>query len=153
MPLTPTPGPPEQGSSNSNREHDPRLVAPDGRVYIPDIDVAIAAGHFPLQPTAPAAGSSRPFSHRSPLPYVATRFDSLWVPDGETLMGTLLRKLSDKVVKRGSTQIAGLQVDCVWMVVIANCSWGAPLRMSIDELKKLRADVPPPRGPDTQPGN
>lgn len=145
----------EQASLNPNRRQQPRLVALDGRVYIPEMDAAIAAeaARFPVKPAAPKAGASNPFSHRSPVPYVATRFDSVWVPDGETLLGTFLRKLADKAVKKASGQVAGVQIDCVWILVVANCSWGLPPRLGIDDLKKLRADVPLPRGPNTHPGS
>lgn len=146
---------PERAPSNPNRRQQPRLVGLDGRVFIPKVDAAIAAeaARFPVNPAAQKAGASNPFSHRSPLPYVATRFDSQWVPDGATLLGTFLRKLADKTVKKSSGQIAGLQIDCVWILVVANCSWGVPPRLSIDDLKKLRADVPLPRGLNTQPGS
>lgn len=133
------------------REHQPRLVTPDGRTYLPEVDVAVAAAatRFPDKPKAPTASGSDPFSHRSPIPYVATRFDPLWVPAGETLVDTFLRRMT----KRSSSQIGGLQIDCVWILIVAGCNWGPIQRMSIDELKRLRADVPMPRGPGTRPGD
>lgn len=132
----------------SDAPRKPRLLAIDGRPYLPDVDVAAAAAaaRFPDKPRKPAAGARDPFSHRSTVPYVATKFDRYWVPDGETLVDTLLRKAT----KKATGVVGGIQFECQWILVVAGCSWGAMQRVTIDELKAMRADVPMPRRTVTQ---
>ncbi|MEP6880881.1 MAG: hypothetical protein ABI866_02755, partial [Dokdonella sp.] len=83
-----------------------------------------------------------PMAHQSPLPYQATPFDRYWKPDGETLLGEWVRKAS----KEASHDTKyGTRVTCKAFLFLMACGWGPTPRVSIEELKAMRADPPAPR--------
>ena len=110
-----------------------------GRVILPaavtdDPAVFGSRKHAPFTPN--------PMAHQSPLPYKATPFDRYWKPDGETLLGEWVRKAS----KEASYDTKyGTRVTCKAFLFLMACGWGPTPRVSIEELKAMRADPPAPR--------
>ena len=85
---------------------------------------------------------SNPMSHESPLPYQPTRFDRYWKPDDETLLGEWVRKAS----KESSYDTKyGTRINCKAFLFLMTCGWGPTPRVSIEELKEMRANPPAPR--------
>lgn len=88
------------------------------------------------------AGAADPLAHRSLLPYAPTRFEKDWAPRDETLGGQWLR---EHTVTRTVDLPQGYQVRCVWMLILGGCGWGKAPQATIEELRAMRADPPPPR--------
>lgn len=118
----------------------PELFDKQGRVVMPAIAADDPAA-FGARKPAPDYRPD-PMSHESPLPYQPTRFDRDWKPDGETLLGEWVRKLS----KESSYDTKyGTRVTCKAFLFLMACGWGPAPRMSIEELRAMRADPPAPR--------
>jgi hypothetical protein len=119
-----------------------RLFHRDGSIDLPDGDTE--AGD-------PAAFGSRkrvapyspdPMVHRSPLPYEPTMFERVWAPRDESLLGEWVRNATRS--KSWDTQ-GGTRISCSAFLFFGGCGWGPTPRVSIEELKRMRADPPMPR--------
>lgn len=85
---------------------------------------------------------SRPMEHQSPLAYQPTRFDRYWKPDGETLLDEWVGKLSKEV---SHDTKHGTRISCGAFLFLISCGWGHTPRVTIEELKAMRANPPAPR--------
>lgn len=99
-----------------------RLFEPDGSPRLSEEVVEAAAAKPVPEYIARTAPGLAPI--RSPIPYKPTRFDEVWVPDGESLGQELVRKATPE--KEFKTPW-GTRWRCKWVLVIAVCG-----------------DVPPP---------
>jgi hypothetical protein len=113
----------------------------EGRVRLPDIAV-VDAPRMLGQATQRDAAEPDPMRHQSPLPFEPTRFDRDWVSDDETLLGEWVRRLS----KESSYDTKyGTRISCKAFLFLMACGWGPTPRVSIEELKGMRANPPLPR--------
>jgi hypothetical protein len=111
-----------------------RLFDANGRVLLPESTVT---EHAP----APADSLAR----RNAMPYAPTRFERAWTPRDESLGEALVRETT---VSHTWSTPWGTRVSCAAsfvMAFIGGCGWGYAPTLPIEELKRLRADPPPPR--------
>lgn len=124
-----------------------RIFRRDGSIDLPDTD---SSGADPARRDPAAFGlrkrvapySPDPMVHRSPLPYAPTPFEPFWVPRDETLLGEWVRKATRST--SWETQ-GGTRISCTAFLFFGGCGWGPAPRVSIEELKRMRADPPMPR--------
>ncbi len=128
----------------------------DGSVNLPDAEGEAAAGDpaaFGRRARVPAY-TPDPMAHRSPLPYEPTRFERDWTPQGESLLGEWVSRAT--VTKTWDTA-GGTRITCSSFLFFGGCAWGPAPRVTIEELKRMRADPPMPRPspllPDEPVGN
>lgn len=114
----------------------------DGSIDLPDTDHAgnDPAAFGPRKRMAPY--SPDPMVHRSPLPYAPTKFEGMWAPRDESLLGEWVRNATRS--KSWDTQ-GGTRISCSAFLFFGGCGWGPAPRVSIEELKRMRADPPMPR--------
>ena len=119
----------------------PELFDDSGRVVLPeagfvkDSDTFVTTGRVP-------EFAANPLDHLEALPFRPTRFNRRWVPERETLAGTFVRKGTFE--KHWDTR-GGNRIQCVLVVIFPACMWGWAPRVTIEELKAMRAELPPPR--------
>ncbi|MBN8480420.1 MAG: hypothetical protein J0L88_02395 [Xanthomonadales bacterium] len=121
-----------------------RVFNRDGSVNLPDADsTAVAADPtaFGRRQRTPAY-TPDPMAHRSPLPYEPTRFERDWAPRDESLLGEWLRR-STRTTSRDTR--GGTRITCSAFLFFGGCGWGPAPRVTIEELKRMRADPPLPR--------
>jgi len=120
-------------------ERAPRLFGLDGHILLPDEHAAKNAPNA-LSPNIPHGD---PFARANPVPYEATRFDKYFPDVRESLGGEIVRKTT--VVYSWRTPW-GTVWECKSSLIllgIGGCTWGPAPRLTIEELKALRADPPP----------
>lgn len=126
-------------------DHHGRVVLPDA---VADDPAIFGSRKHALEYT------ENPMAHQSPLAYKSTSFDRYWTPDGETLLGEWVRKAS-KTSSHDTKH--GTRITCGAFLFLISCGWGPTPRVSIEELKAMRAEPPAPRhsadDPYVQPEN
>jgi hypothetical protein len=119
----------------------PRIFKRDGSVDLPDApentDPAAFGSRAHVAPYTP-----NPMSHHSLLPYEPTMFERDWAPLNETLLGEWVREATKET--SWDTQ-GGTRFTCTAFLFFGGCAWGPTPRVSIEELKRMRADPPMPR--------
>ncbi len=129
---------------------DVRLFRSDGSVFLP-----IEQG----DPDPAAFGSRRkdapfavnPMTHRSPLPYTPTMFERDWDPHDDELMPLewLKSAMVEKSWRKSWDTRGGTRITCEFLLILGGCGWGPSPRVTIEELKRMRADPPMRRLPST----
>jgi len=118
-----------------------RLFNRDGTIDLPtapaDADPAAFGSRKQVAPYTPD-----PMVHQSPLPYVPTLFERDWKPRDETLLDQWVR--SATVTRTWDTR-GGNRISCSVFLFIGGCGFGWAPRVTIEELRRMRADPPMPR--------
>jgi hypothetical protein len=123
-------------------EHPPMLFNADGSVRLAPAatDATSASADMPARPRMPA---DNPLARTLPSSGRPSRFEHAWAaPEGETLAGEVGRRTTVS----GSWRTPwGTQISCSWSLIVGGCGWGRPPHVTIEELKRMRADPPPPK--------
>lgn len=147
---TPKPVPDETAPAPAIVSSPLRVFNLDGSVTLPDVEGEAAAADpaaFGRRARA-SAYAPDPMAHRSPLPYEPTRFERDWTPQGESLLGEWVSRAT--VTKTWDTA-GGTRITCSSFLFFGGCAWGPAPRVTIEELKRMRADPPMPRPSPLQP--
>ena len=144
-------GPREPAPETLPRKETPRLFGLDGRVLLPEAGDGTHSGSGMQEGSAHGDA----FARTNPVPYTPTRFNSYWPDVRETLGEEIMRKTT---IVYGWRTPWGTVVECKASLIllgIGGCGWGPAPRLTIEQLRAIRADPPPsplqPAPADTDP--
>lgn len=127
-----------------------RLFHSDGSVLLPiEQDDPNPAAFGSRKREVPFAVN--PMVHRSPLPYEPTMFEHVWdaQDDEPFLVEWIKNAVTETTWKKSWDTEGGTRITCGVILVVGGCSWGRSPRVTIEELKRMRADPPMRRLPPT----